>query len=196
MLSLALNKTFGFGKVSVAFGTAITRTIPPSANLFTHLTNLKYTAAGTAHTLTVMRPLAAPTTLTAAAASGQAVINVAALVGSMATNDYVVIKLSDGTYHTGVVSSVSTLAVTLTANLSAPGAAIGAKVWNLGVVGDHTNTQFNAIESVTTTYTDGVSSIVGTTAKESPMIVHSNNATATGTIENVSGGYSLTVSGS
>ena len=194
MISLALNKTFSYGKVTQTADTVITRTIPPSYNAFTHITNLKYTAAGTAHTVTVMRPLAAPTTLTSAAAASQAVINVAALAGSLAANDYLVIEKPDGTYHTGIVSSVSTLAVTLTANVPSGGFASGAKVWNLGVAADHTNLVFNGIASATTTYNDYVSSVAATVFKEQPMIVYSNNATAAGTLENVSGGYSPSVS--
>lgn len=185
-------KTWGFGKLTQAFGTAIVRTIQPVINHYTHLSSLKYLAAGTAHTITVMRPLGR-TTLSAAADANQAVINLTADPGSIAGNDYVVIAKPDGTFHTGVVSSVNSLAVTLTANVPTGGFANGAIVWFMGVAGDHTNSQFDGTASTLVSHGDGISSLFGTLDDYAPMIVYSNNATAAGTLQQVSGFYSPNV---
>lgn len=198
------DKTFGFGKLTQSAGTAIVRTANPVGgtsrrNLKTRINKIVYTAGATAHTLTIMRELGT-TTLSSAAASGQAVINLTANpgtntpAGGIAANDYVVIKLSDGTYQTAVVSSVSTLAVTLTGNVDSPGAAAGAKVWFMGAPGDHTNTF--ALASGATTTLDGSTlgrtelGFIEATVGYSPLIAYINNASNAGTLQQMSGCWS------
>lgn len=191
MLALGASRAISFGKLSQTAGTAIVRTIPPMRNMFTHLAGFRYTAQGTAHVVTVMRPFGS-STLSAAAASGQAVVNITADAqagtggGALAANDYVVIEKPDGTYHTGVVSSVSTLAVTLTANVPAGGFSSGAVIWFFGVAADHTDAQFNGYASATTPYADRIGGVRGTTKKYEPLIIYSPNATAAGTLESAS----------
>lgn len=198
------NRVFSFGRLTQNAGTAIVRTVDPCGgtsrrNLKSRITRIVYTAGVTAHTLTLMRALST-TTLSSAAASGQAVINLTANpgtdtpAGGIATGDYVVFQLSDGTFQTGVVSSVSTLAVTLTANVNAPGAAAGAKVWFMGAPGDHINTY--ALASGATTTLDGTTvgrPELGFAESElgfSPLIVYINNASNAGTLQQLNGCWS------
>jgi hypothetical protein len=206
------SKTYGL-KTETA-DTVITQLVEPRRNLFTHIAAISYRAAGTAHTLTIMRPFAR-TTLTAAAAGAQAVINIAADPGNypatvrtadnaIAANDYVVVELPDGTFHIGIVSSVATLAITLTANLPTLGAASGAKVWFFGVAANtnpndaQANPTFTMTASAITTLGNDpgeamgsvCGSFVGPTGlgldgKYEPLLVQSNNATAQGFLESV-----------
>lgn len=217
--SIPLLDARGFGVKTETADTVITRLIPPVRRAFTRLTGVHYRAGGTAHTLTVMRPLN-KTTLTAAAAAAQAVINIAADPGdyptgsrvadnAIAANDYVVIELADGTHHIGVVSSVASLAITLTANLPTGGAASGATVWFFGIITDLNpcdglaHPQFTLTASTATVLGDqpgeAVAGIVGTVphpstfsgmnGKNMPMILHSGNATAQGWIESCTVAY-------
>lgn len=197
MYAIAANKDFGFGSLTQTAGTPIVRTVNPVRNAYTHITCVKYTAAGTAHTVVIMRPYA-KTTLSAAAAAGQAVINITAdsgvtPPGAIAANDYLVIEKPDGTFFTGLVSSVATLAITLTANVPTGGLSSGATVWFMGAPGDHTDAQYSGTASTTVTYSDDCGSVRGTINKYEPMLVYSANGTAAGTLQQVSGVYSNTV---
>lgn len=200
---VAFVKTFGFGYLTQTAGTAIVRSVYPRKNRAggrnpkTRIGKVMYLAGATAHTLTVMRPLGT-TTLSAAAAASQAVINITAdaqapsAAGALAANDYVILELADGTYQTGIVSSVSTLAVTLTANLTAAAAA-GAKVWMFGVAGDHTDT-YDLTNGATTTLDSslpgrkGLGFVSSRNAYE-PIILSINNATNQGFLLMTNGGY-------
>lgn len=202
---VAPRKVHGFGKLSQTAGTAIVRSVYPYSRmgsgrlLRTRVTTLVYTAGATAHTLTVMRPFG-QTTLTAAAASGQAVINIAADVqapsaaGALAANDYVVLELSDGTFQTAIVSSVSTLAITLTANLNAAMLS-GAYVWVFGVAADHTGNTYALAANATTTLDETFNDrptgwgFVESLRNYEPILFHSNNATDAGSIDQVSVSY-------
>lgn len=185
----------GKGKKTQTAGTTIEVLVPPRLRSYTRITRLVYTAQGTAHTITVMRPLAT-TTVASAASTGQAVVNFTADPGSIAANDWVAIRTaSDGITRLYKVSSVSTLAVTMTSNVVVAMAA-GDKIWFFGVAGD-TNTAydgeahpgFTGTASVTTTYTDSDGGVVASYAVDHPLLVQSNNATNAGTIEQVSWVY-------
>jgi hypothetical protein len=214
--SIAGRKTYG--KITQAADTVITRLVEPRKNVFTHITALAYTAAGTAHTLTIMRPLN-KTTFTAAAAAAQAVVNIAAdpgvYTGSrtannvIAANDYVVYEAADGTFVLTTVSSVSTLAITLAANLPTGGVLQGGTMWFYGITTDtnpndaQAHPQHTLTASVTTVLGNDPGEAAGSVCsslppskipavstllcngKGDPLIVHSNNATAAGTLENV-----------
>lgn len=187
-------------------GTEITCLIPPKVRAYSRLTRVLYRCGSTAHTITAAKALAS-TTLSAAAAGSQAVINITAdsgvtPPGAIAAGDFVCVQLDSGQYHLGKVSSVSTLAITLTANLPSAAAA-GSKVWFLGAVGDHTSSQtankpnpikgsqFPCTASVLNDWGDYASGICQTLNQEEPLLVHSNNATAAGTFEQVSAAYTL-----
>lgn len=195
----------GSGGVSVAFGTAIRQLVPPHRLGFTRITKLVYTCAGTAHTVTVLRPIG-KTTVASAGAAGQAVVNLTADPGlaaayggisnALAANDLVAIRTaSDGITRLYVVSSVSTLAITMTTNLVVAVAA-GDTVWNFGITTDtdgRTGAAHPALlppASATTSYEDREGGVVSSLAKDEPLLVNSNNATATGTLAQVSWCYS------
>lgn len=191
------------GQLTATAGTVINCLVPARKRLKTVLESVAYKAGTTAHTLTVLRdqtPRAgAKITATAAAATGQAVVNFsstaitrAGSAGTVAANDWVAIESSDGSTQLYQVSSVSTLAVTMTANIS-PAVNKGARIWPLGVAADHaTAGAFAAAASTTTTLTDAVNGAAGVIAaydEEEPLLVQSNNATAAGTINQVAAVY-------
>lgn len=66
--------TFSRPRKTIAFGTAITSLIPPRNKSRTKVTALKYTAAGTAHTLTILRALARTKVVTAAVAGATSLV--------------------------------------------------------------------------------------------------------------------------
>ena len=226
--SVPIGSVKGWGKLTQNAGTVITRLITPMQNMFTRLLYLVYTAGATAHTLTVMRPLGV-TTFTADAASGQAVVNIAEDPGAYSTNtggtprtanngiaanDFVVYEAADGTYVLDTVSSVSTLAITLSNNLPTGGVVEGGKFWFFGVIGDTNpadalaHPQFTLAASTVTTLGgspgEAVGGIVGTIphgelwadmdvrhdGKNQPLIIHSGNATNAGVLEQVVAAYS------
>lgn len=192
------------GRATVAFGTVINSLVPPRKGAFTRISTLRATAAGTAHVATALRPLG-NTTFTAAGAAGQAVVNLTANPGpsgnALAANDWVAIRETDGYTRLYQVSSISTLAVTLTANLTAGVAAAGAgvdsKLWMFGIAADTdprnagaAHPGFTVPASATTTYTDNFGGVVASIAADEPILVQQNNATATGILEQVSYSYS------
>lgn len=191
------------GKTQTA-GTVIQYLVPPNRVGYTRVTTVVYVIAGTAHTLTFLRPLGA-TTVASAGATGQAVVNlradpgVAAAYGgisnAIAANDFVAIRTaSDDITRLYKVSSVSTLAVTMTANLAVAVVA-GDKVWFFGAAGDtdgRTGSAHPALlptVSTTNTYTDREAGVVASIAKDEPILVNSTNATAAGTLAQISWCY-------
>ena len=191
------------GRVTVAFGTVINSLVPSRKGAFTRISTLKATAAGTAHVATALRSLGR-TTFTGAGAASQAVVNLTANPGPsgnlLAANDWVAIRETDGITRLYQVSSISTLAVTLTANLTtgvaATGVGVDSALWMFGVAADTdprtgaAHPGFTVPASATTTYTDNFGGVVASIAADEPILVQSNNATATGIIEQVSYAYS------
>lgn len=194
----------GSGGQTQTAGTVIRQLVPPNRLGYTRVTKVVYTCAGTAHTVTCLRPLG-KTTIASAGAAGQAVINltadpgVAAAYGgisnAIAANDLVAIRTaSDGITRLYTVSSVATLAITLTGNLSVAVAA-GDTVWFFGITTDtdgRTGAAHPALlppASATTTYEDREGGVVASVAKDEPILVSSNNATAAGTLAQLSWCY-------
>lgn len=179
--------------------TIIADVIPPKSGLYTVLNTVAYTNSSTAHTLTVMRSQGSTTT-TAAAAASQAVINVASLslakdmagnslAEDLAANDFLVIAHSDGTYGVYKISSISSLAITLTSNLT-QAVASGAIVYGMYELGRTTgikHLQFTLPASATTYLPNNPSGngsgelgIAQSKGVSEPLVVHSGNATAAG----------------
>lgn len=211
-----INGAVAFPSKTANAGTIITQVIPPRKDCYANLAAVVYTAAATAHTLTVMRPFNW-TTFTADAAASQAVVNIAADPGTyssgglkdnpgnytpsvanngIAANDFVVYELPDGNFTLDTVSSVSSLAVTLSNNVPTGGVRKGMKLWFFGII---TNTNpltgvahatWALADSATTTLepTAGVP-LLRTTHKDHPMILHSGNATNAGTLVRASAFY-------
>lgn len=197
-----LRGVYNIGSATITADTLIEVLIPPREDARTRLTKLEYTSAGTAHTVTCMKPLGR-TTVASAAAGGQAVVNITAdpgvgtVAGVIAAGDYLVIQRDTTEINYLVkVSSVATLAITLTANVPVAFAAAD-KVWFYGIPG---NVRTNIIEghmallppvSATTTFssTDAGEGIFTTDERDDPVIVSSTNATAAGTIKLINATY-------
>lgn len=187
----------GFGSQTQTAGTRIRQLIPPRQRGIARITRVVYTAAGTAHTLTFARPIGR-TTASVAAASGQAVINLTAdpgVTGNLiAANDLVAVRETDGVTRLYIVSSVSGLAVTMTSNFTA-GVAAGASVWNFGLLTDtdpRTGLAHPTLlppASATTTYEDREGGVIAGHEPDAPLLVDSNNASAAGTLQQVSWSY-------
>jgi hypothetical protein len=129
----------------------------------------------------------------------------------IAANDYCVYQTADGNYVVDTVSSVSTLAITMATNVPTATVLKGAPFWFFGVIGD-TNPNNNTVHpqytlpASTTTYLgsdpgEAIFGFVGTIpglevaswpldGMNEPMIIHSGNATAAGTIEKATAIYS------
>jgi hypothetical protein len=195
--------TFHKKRNTVAFGTIITQVIEPAMKgAKTRITAMDYICGGTAHTVTVMKALAKTKTTAAAVATGTALVLEAAtfLNQTIAANDFIVVKHTDGTYGVYLVSALTTLTVTIGA-LSAD-VASGSPVWIMGATGEAEHIPFLVTASVRNTYYDPIAGVVtsgyrsvygGTVYQRSgnddPLLIHSNNATATGILEHVSGYY-------
>jgi len=186
----------GKGKKTATAGTKISVLVPPTQRGYTRISKIVYTAGTTAHTITVMRPIGR-TTVASAAAAGQAVVNLTAqplASNAVAAGDFLAIRrAADGITRLYEVTSVASLAITMTANLATgEDLAAGDKVWFFGVAGDtnpadgEAHPGLTGTASATTTYTDTDGGVVAGYAKDDPLVVQSNNATVAGTVEQVS----------
>src|SRR5882672_1508726 len=139
----------GIARTTAAANTAWLYRVEPMGSAWTGITVLDLTVGATAQTLYIMRPTGL-THLAADAAGGQAVIVLNADPGmysvvnskfrtadnAIAANDFVAFQYPDGTFASAVVSSVSGLNITLTANLGTGGLKQGAPVWFFGIQTD------------------------------------------------------------
>lgn len=194
------------GKTQIA-GTLIQYLVPPNRLGRTVITSLSYILGSTAHTLTFLRPLG-KTTIASAAAAGQTDFVLTANPGTtaayggisngIAANDYVAIRTaSDGITRLYKVSSVSTLTVTLTANLTVALAA-GDTLWFYGITTDtdgRTGAAHPALLPTVSTTNNfpGTANpdacVVASLAKDEPIMINSSNGTTAGTILGVSWAY-------
>lgn len=224
-VTTGLGSAHAYGKLTQSAGTAIVRLIEGRAGTIARLRYLSYTAGATAHTLTVMRPLN-KTCFTVLAAAGQAVVNIQANPGSyaalaqngvtirtadnlLAGSDYVAYQCADKTWVVDTVSSISSLAVTLTTNLPTGGVLAGGVLWFFGAITDTNpgealaHPQLALGASATTTFgsvTDNYAGFLGSlppysplgmTGLGEPMLLHSGNATNAGTLDSVSVLYTM-----
>lgn len=204
-------KAYGYKTQTAA--TKITQLIEPHQSGFTRLSALRYLVGANDHQLTLMRPFN-KVTFTADAAGAQAVVNISADPGNysalnplcrtannlIAANDFVVYRCADGTFVVDTVSSVATLAITLTANVPTGGVKSGDPLWFFGVAADvnPNNALANPIllGSATTTLTlvENEANCLGTIPDlgsglslgdgiYQPLILQSNNVTAAGFLE-------------
>jgi hypothetical protein len=198
----------GYGTTTASANTAIVALIEPMRNAYTVLTGFSLTCGNTAHTLTVMRPLGSSTIATSVAAAGTNCVlatNPGTYVAKsqsnnvIASQDWFVIQLDDGTFYmpvakasnTGSNTSVSSL--TLTTAAFPQSAAAGNKVWWFGVHGDVNVADNMAHPSFVGTANTAVvlgnaqahniAGLVATAGKFEPMILHVGNATNAGTID-------------
>ena len=153
---------------------------------------MRYRSGSTAHTLAVLASLGS-TTLSAAAAAGQPVVNITADPGpsgnALAAGDYVTMLKPDGTTFQSTVSSIATLEVTLADNVPTGGLASGASFWDHGVAADQTDNNYTPPASATTVFSEHPNVGVNEGGLGEPLVILSNNATAQAWLEQVTGIY-------
>lgn len=161
--------------------------------LFTHVTNIRYTDTGTAHTLTLMRGATRTSVVGAVAAAGTAVVLKEALYdgagNAMAASDVIAIQLDNGTWHLDLVSAISTTSLTLTTAVPTGRSILdGAKIVCYGVPGDtmHANQQYDGGSGSAAVNIPAVAGTAPSLCKASssnePIIFSSNNASNAGTL--------------
>lgn len=198
-ISAYVQKYLPFGYKSVAFGTIIQQNIPPiGAGFRSALLRAVYTAAGTAHTLSLLYPatnngghapsaatlLGSKNTASAAHLAGVTIINVTNAPKDPAGNataqyDIIAYECTDGTWEFNEVVSLSTKAITV-GTATAKAIASGAKVRILGVLADGYNMQLPCAASVTTEWDGDGDILLMHPDMGEPAVLQSNNATATG----------------
>lgn len=185
----------GYGKQTQTAGTRIRLLVGGVGGLFTHIANLRYTAAGTAHTGTMMRDASSAKAASALAAAGTSLVVDTALTdgdgNAIAASDVVAVKLNTGEWHLSVVTSwtAGTKTIVLTTAIPANKSVLkGAPVFCYGVAGDtfHSTRQLTLTASATTNFpavaSEGVSLCRGR-SPGAPILFDSDNATAAGTLE-------------
>lgn len=196
-----------YGRLTQAANTKIVRCIEPHAGAFTCLTYTEVRIGATAHILTVMKPMG-KTTLSAAAATGQAVVNITEDPGNytgwgtadnnIATSDFCAVECDDGQIHFGTIT-LSTLEVTFAGNL--PGAAsAGNRFWWYGVETDVNpidglaHPRFTLSASGTQIYGDApgdaIAGWMNSNRLEEPLLMVIDNGTNASTLERVQVAYS------
>jgi hypothetical protein len=196
---------FQFGYHTETAGTVITELIPPAQSKIPRITDLVYICAGTAHTLTFMRAVATTTT-TAIAAASQAVVaftatntmkDSAGAAETIAASDYVVYETTGGGYELNTVASVASLNVTMNTNV-AVAVPSGATIWIFGEVGRAVHQTHLCTASVSNDlknrkYQGGLPLHTdlhnARSGENDPMIFYSNNATAAGKLDSLTGTY-------
>lgn len=189
----------GLGGGTQNAGTVIQFLAPPRSGAYTRLTTVTYVAGSTAHTVTYMRPIG-KTTTSAAAAASQAVINLTADPGpsgnGIAANDFLAWQNSDGTFSFDKVSSVASLAITMTNSLS-KAVSSGAPVWDFGITSDTdprtgvAHPAYVTTASAANTQTDSVGGVVAALAPFEPILLNSDNASNAGKFTQITVAYSL-----
>lgn len=176
-----------YGNKTASANTPIIRLIPPQPNARAIVGGFSHTAAGTAHTATMMT-CQEEVTLTQEALAGAAVVNVDDLPEDqggtvIAASDYCVIRYEDGTYDFLKVQSVSGLGITFTGTL-AKNALRGSPLFFMSHPGYHTDRQFAIGASSTFTLQGGDfrSRVASGTMQGWPMLVYVDNPTAAGTL--------------
>lgn len=193
--------------LTAAAGTAITGLIPPRRAAFTRLTRVQYRCGSTAHTLTFLKAFG-KTVLAAGVAQSGTSITLAAdpgagtPSGNLANGDWVCVELDGGGFFLSPVSSLTGL--TMTVNALPAAAKAGNRVWTFGVPGDHPATSQTTLKpnpergsaltctaSALNDWSDVASGMCQSLEQDSPLMVHSNNATAAGTFEMAAASYTL-----
>jgi len=176
-----------YGSQSVAFGTNMTRLIPPKSGMHSCVGTQRYEAAGTAHNMTVMPAIKELYVTEDQAAAGTTLkLNDAPTDyngGAAASGDWISVQHQDGSYGEYKVSSISALTITITALTKAVKA--GARFFfhgTPGSAGDHSASNFTMKASTITELVAGdFRNTNGTGGKDKPILIVVDNATATGT---------------
>lgn len=226
--------TFSRPRNTIAFGTIITSLIQPRNKTRAKITTLKYTAAGTAHTLTVLKALAKCKVVTAVAASGTSVVlnrdpgnysanfaldalkgpntdgtQAAGFTGGLtpivannliASGDFLAIQTANpNVFNLASVSAASTAAngqCTVTVGAAPTGGyPAGAEVYFFGTTTDshpitgEAHPQYAGTASVQVSHDASGGEVAAAYGIDEPLLFHSDNATAAGTLDIISGVY-------
>lgn len=240
MILGTLVRPFSLPRSTVAFGTAITRFVPGYRQLRPVIDKVVATAAGTAHTLTVMAPIGKCRVAAAAAGAAASFVltfdpgdftktmdyasadfmaalanrnflangkllgphNVRGYTPSVANNliaanDWLAVRQGDSNWWWGQATAVATGSdgsITVTATVPTGGFQAGAEVHFFGTTTDTNpmtglaHPQRPIAANDTSVFTDDLAAFAGAGMGDS-LLLHDNNATATGAIDQVSGAY-------
>lgn len=162
---------------------------------FTHVVNMRYTAAATAHVLTLMRGASRAKVPGGAAAAETSLVLDTGLIdgagGDVAASDVVAVQLDNGTWHVSAVTSYTAATRTLVLTTAIPtGRTVlaGGKIVCYGDPGDamHADQKYNAGAAATVNYPSvagGVMSLCKASRSDEPIIFDSPNTTNAGTLE-------------
>jgi hypothetical protein len=188
--------------ITAAAGTKIRYLVPPNQFGVTRLTKWDYTTGGTAHVVTVLRPIgktAAGSTAGAGATSFTLAGDPGPAGNLLAANDIVAIRETDGVTRNYKVVSYAAGTLTIGADNGGPaslvaGVAAGTKVWDFGVEGDtdpytgrvHPNITVPLSSNMVRSNTEGM-----TCGHEldSPLLWSSANGTNAGTLNGIDWSY-------
>jgi hypothetical protein len=174
MISLDINGTFHLSSKTESAGTVITALVAPKKRSITRITELLYTSGTTAHTLTILRPVARTTIASAVTASANTItltsVGVAlnpssGAVENLAANDYIAWEQDDGTFDYDIISAINTTTkvVTLTGT-AASAAAAGRYVWQFMEVGRASHVILTPQVALATYYTSFTTRFANETA--------------------------------
>lgn len=201
--------SYSLGTKTAALNVGFIGLIPPHSGAYTKINRLVYTTAGTPHTLNIMKSQGKTTTTAASSASGTTLtlasisiankVNGESLSENLAANDWLVVQHTDGTWGAYMVTSVSGLVVTL--STSAPAVALAKDVASGAVVyGMYETSRATGKDAVVITTTASSTQTFETYAPEvgiaqsngtnEPLLFHSSNVTAAGSLVYVSAVYS------
>lgn len=218
--SLPFYGQYNFGKITATAATPYRVFVPPMPNAACALAFVQILNSTTAQNMTVMRPLSSQNLpnqsgyrcscyLTSAAAAAQTVMNINQDPGVytaytfrnsavprtannvIAASDYLAFQYPDGTWGLDVIASVSTLAITMTANFATGGLAIGAPVWFFGVPTDTdpydaaAQPIFPLAASSRVNFGDepGVAGFISTYNYGEPLLIYVSNETAASVLQ-------------
>lgn len=194
---------FGIMNQSATADTVVVVNTQGKRGAYTYLVFVRYTVAGTAHTLNFMRAASKAKVATELAAAGTALVVDAALTdgggNAIAANDYLAIELEDGLWHVSTISAWNGTTKTATLNTAIPTGYTARKNADVRCYGVPADTYHDAYEIATgtsnTTSHPAVANagpLMRSKYKNEPILLYSNNATAAGTFNNVAAIYSKT----
>jgi len=193
-----IQKFLPLGYKTATAATIIQQNVPPiGVGYRSVLLRAVYTAAATAHTLSMLYPatsagghapaaatlLGSKNTASAAAAAAQAVVNVTNTPldpagNAAAANDVVAYQVADGTWEFNTIASVATKAITLTTNLAKAMLILG-KFRILGILADGYNMQLPCGANATTEWEDENGVLMHPDMNE-PCVIQGSNGTNAG----------------
>jgi hypothetical protein len=180
---------FHYGVTTANAGTAFLRLVEPRRNSKARVTSMNYRSGSTAHTLTVMKPVAVTVAPEGADADQDEILleTGSPFTGeALAASDYLAWENANGGFNFGVVASLAGNVVTLAANVPIAIPA-GALVWAFYEVGRSAHQVHSPAASTTTLFSDAISGVAEPNNFYQPLLIHSNNATAQSWLVNVSG---------